>query len=146
MQRREFLIGLGAAAALASTTQAFADDKPASGASDMHPAMYAGVQRAAAHCVSAGDDCLRHCFGMLSMNDTSMMGCTKASYEMVAACNALATLAAANSPHVPALAKVVATICADCKKQCDKYPNIPECKACAETCANTISECEKLAA
>jgi len=146
MERREFLIGFGAAAALASTAQAFADEKASGGTSEIHPAMYAGLQGAAAQCATAGEDCLRHCFGMLSMNDTSMAGCMKATYDMVAACNALATLAAANSPHVPALAKTVASICADCKKQCEKFPNIAACKACAEACARTISECEKLSA
>lgn len=80
------------------------------------------------------------------MNDAGMAGRTKAAYDMAAACNALQSLAAANSPHVPASAKVAVTICADCRKECEKFPNIAECKACAEACANTINQCGKLGA
>ena len=59
---------------------------------------------------------------MLAMKDTSMAGCTNSSYQMIAACGALQTLAAVNSPHVPAFAKVVAQMCEDCQKECEKFP------------------------
>ena len=71
MERREFLIGLGAAAALAATAQANAEGMSSAGTAEMHAPMYASLQRASADCVSAGEGCLRHCFGMLSMNDAS---------------------------------------------------------------------------
>lgn len=146
MDRRNFLIGVGAAAALASTSAVYAENGPAPMIAGMHAPMYAALQRSAAHCMSAGEDCLRHCFGMLSMKDISMAGCIKTSYDMIAACNALQSLAAVNSSHVPALARVTADVCSDCQKQCEKFPDVPECKACAEACANTIDECHKLAA
>ncbi|MFZ3325552.1 MAG: hypothetical protein WA231_06475, partial [Methylocella sp.] len=50
-------------------------------------------------CVVTGNDCLRHCYGMFSMKDTSMAACANAAFQLVAACAALNTLAAVNSEH-----------------------------------------------
>lgn len=93
-----------------------------------------------------GDNCLRHCFGMLTMNDTSMAACTTAAFDTIAACRALATLASVNSTAVPALAKVVEDICLACKKECDKFPQYSECVAMGEACKACAAECRKAAA
>jgi Cys-rich four helix bundle protein (predicted Tat secretion target) len=146
MKRREFLVGLGAAAAVASASQVLAQGAGAPASSEMHPPKYMALEETSARCVATGDDCLRHCFGMLSMNDTSMAGCTKAAYDVIAGCGALHSLAAVNSPHTPALAKAVADMCTGCQKECEKFPNVPECKACGEACANCAQECMKVAA
>ena len=89
---------------------------------------------------------MRHCLGMLSMKDTSMAGCTNMAYQMIAGCSALRTLAAVNSPHVPAFGKVVAQMCADCQKECEKFPDVAECKACGDSCKTCAEECRKVAA
>jgi Cys-rich four helix bundle protein (predicted Tat secretion target) len=147
MQRREF-IAVGTAAAVASASQAFAQatGQPAGAAKmeDMHPALYKNLENATIECVSTGNDCLRHCFGMFAMKDTSMAECADAAFQLVAACNALASLAAVNSSHVGAFAKTVALICEDCKKQCDKFPKIAECVACGKACQKCADECRKV--
>ena len=112
----------------------------------MHPAKYKALEDSTSHCVSTGDACMRHCLGMLSMKDTSMAGCTNAAYQMMAACGALRTLAAVNSPYVPALAKVIAQVCADCQKECEKFPDVAECKACGDSCKTCAEECRKIGA
>jgi Cys-rich four helix bundle protein (predicted Tat secretion target) len=125
MERREFVTALGAAAAVMSVSQAFAkegDDAVSPPVKHMHPPKYKALMESAAKCVSTGNECLRHCFGMLSMNDASMADCTKASYDLVATCGALETMAAVNSTFTPALAKTVADVCMACKKECDKFP------------------------
>ena len=146
MQRREFIATMGATAAVVSATQAFAAQANAADAESMHPAKYKALEESTAHCVSTGEACMRHCLGMLSMKDTSMAGCTNASYQMTAACGALRALAAVNSPHVPALAKVVEQMCADCQKECEKFPDVAECKACGDSCKTCAEECRKVAA
>ena len=112
----------------------------------MHPPKYKALSDAAGKCVVDGDNCLRHCFGMLSMNDTSMAACTTTSFDLVAACRALETLAAVNSSAVPTLAKVVADICLACRKECDKFPQYVECKECGDSCKACADECHKVAA
>ena len=94
MDRREFIAAAGTAAALASASQAFAQagEEPM-----MHPPKYKALEEATAHCVATGNDCLRHCFGMYAMKDTSMAGCANTAFQLVAACAALQTLAAVNS-------------------------------------------------
>lgn len=143
MQRREF-IAVGTAAAVATATQAFAETDSAAKMEDMHPPLYKNLQNASIECVSMGNDCLRHCLGMFAMKDTSMAECADASLQLVAACDALASLAALNSSHTVALAKTVALICEDCKKQCDKFPKIAECVACGKACQKCADECRKV--
>ncbi len=144
MQRREFITVVGTAAAVAAASPAFAQaggEEPM-----MHPPKFKSLQEAAGHCVSTGEDCLRHCFGMLSMKDTSMASCTDAAYQVIAGCGALQTLAAVNSPHTGHFAKVVEMLCNDCAKECDKFPHIAECKACGDSCKKCAEECRKASA
>jgi Cys-rich four helix bundle protein (predicted Tat secretion target) len=144
MERREFMTTLGAAAAVLSAMPALAET--AMGVQHMHPPKYKALSDAAGKCVLEGDNCLRHCFGMLAMNDASMAACTTSSFDTIAACRALESLAAVNSSAVPALAKVVENICLACKKECDKFPQYAECKACGDACKACADECHKVAA
>ena len=144
MHRREFVAAMGGAAAVMSAAQAFT--ATANAAESMHPARYKDLGESTAHCVSTGEACMRHCLGMLAMKDASMAGCTDKSYQMVAACSALRTLAAVNSPHVPAFGKVVAQLCTDCQKECEKFPDVAECKACGDSCKACAEECRKVSA
>ena len=145
MERREFIAAMGAAAAAASVSSAFAEEG-AGAHVHHHPPMYKALSEAAGKCVVDGDSCLRHCFGMLSMNDTSMADCTKASFDVIAGCRALETLASVNSPHTAALAKAVEQMCAACKKECDKFPQYSECVAMGASCKTCGEECRKIAA
>jgi Cys-rich four helix bundle protein (predicted Tat secretion target) len=112
----------------------------------MHPPKYKALEEATAHCVATGNDCLRHCLGMYAMKDTSMAGCANSVVPLIAACSALQTLAAINSEHTGHFAKVVALVCRDCQKECEKFPKIAECKTCGESCKACAEECDKVAA
>jgi Cys-rich four helix bundle protein (predicted Tat secretion target) len=144
MDRREFVAAAGTVAAVASTSQAFA--QMAAEEPDMHPPQYKALEEATAHCVATGNDCLRHCLGMYKMKDTSMGGCADSVFQLVNACSALQALAAVNSAHTGHFAKVVEMICNDCKAECDKFPKITECKTCGESCKACAAECRKVAA
>jgi Cys-rich four helix bundle protein (predicted Tat secretion target) len=147
MLRREFMAAVGTTAAVVAAQHAFAQAPAAAPAAfepPMHPAQYKALEDVAGECVETGEDCLRHCFGMLAMKDTSMAACAEKVYELIAACRALRTLAAANSKHVPIFAKAVEQVCIDCKKECDKFPKIAECHACGAACAKCAEECRKL--
>ncbi len=141
MERREFMAAFGAAAVLAAADRAMAE-----GEHGMHPPKYKDLQDACGHCVATANDCLRHCLGMLAMKDYSMSGCINTSYQVVAACGALQALAAVNAAQVPAFAKATAEVCAACQKECEKYPDSPECKACAQSCKACGEACRKIAA
>jgi Cys-rich four helix bundle protein (predicted Tat secretion target) len=143
MERREFIAAVGAVAAAVSASSAFAEE---ASAVHHHPPKFKGLSEAAAKCVLDGDSCLRHCFGMLTMNDTSMAECTKAAFDVIAGCGALETLASVNSPHTAALAKAVAEMCVACKKECDKFPQYPECVDMGASCKACAEECHKIAA
>jgi len=144
MERREFIAAMGAAAAAASVTGAFAEET--AGAVHHHPPKYKALADAAGKCVVDGDSCLRHCFGMLSMKDTSMADCTTASFDTIAACRALETLASVNSPYTATFAKAVEAVCLACKKECDKFPQYSECVDMGKSCEACAAECRKAAA
>jgi Cys-rich four helix bundle protein (predicted Tat secretion target) len=147
MERRDFVTAFGALAAAAAASSAFAaGEDPHAGHKMAHGAKFKALLESSTKCASMGEDCLRHCFDMLAMNDASMGACTKATYDLVAACGALAKLAGTNSAFTPAFAKVVAEVCTACKKECDKFPAIAECKACGEACQACADECHKVSA
>jgi Cys-rich four helix bundle protein (predicted Tat secretion target) len=140
MERRDFITVAAAAAAIGVASQALAQG---AGGASMHPPKYKALEESSGRCVSTGNDCLRHCLGMLSMKDVSMAGCTDSAYQLVAACGALQTLAAVNSTHIAAFAKAVGEICAACQKECEKFPNIAECSACgarAKTAPRSVAK------
>ena len=142
MERRGFITIAATAAAVGAAGHAMAQGA----AKSMHPPKYKALEDSTAKCVATGNDCLRHCLGMVAMKDTSMAGCTESAYELVAACGALQTLAAVNSSHVPAFAKAVADICGACQGECDKFPNVAECVACGAACKACAGECHKVSA
>jgi Cys-rich four helix bundle protein (predicted Tat secretion target) len=146
MERRDFIAAMGAAAAAASVTSAFAEEAATGAHVHHHPPKYKALADAAGKCALDGDSCLRHCFGMLSMNDTSMAACTTAAFDVIAGCRALETLASVNSPHTPAMAKTVEAMCVACKKECDKFPQYSECVDMAASCKSCAEECRKAAA
>jgi Cys-rich four helix bundle protein (predicted Tat secretion target) len=140
MQRREFITAAGTiAAVVAAAGQASAQMDQAM----VHGPKYKSLAQLAGHCVGTGEDCLRHCFEMFSMKDTSMTACATSVSDLVTACRALEALASANSPFVPAFAVVVEKVCLDCKKKCDEYPKIAECVACADACVKCAEACRK---
>ncbi len=143
MERRELITVAAAAVALGSASQALAQG---AGGASMHPPKYKALEESSSRCVATGNDCLRHCLGMLAMKDVSMAACTDSAYQLVAACTALQSLAAVNSSHLPAFAKAVGEICTACQTECEKFPAIAECKACGDACKACAAECRKISA
>ena len=147
ISRRALLAGTAAFAVAASAPQAMAagqhhdhhDHHESSGG-------HADLVRAAGACEITGELCQAHCQSMLAKGDTSLADCSRSVHEMMAGCSALMKLAAVNSTHLPAMAKLCSRILEDCKTACDKHEKHDECKACAKACAACIEECNKVAA
>lgn len=140
MRRRELFT---AAASLAVAGATNAQSQPR----EMHPPKYKALEESTSKCVATGEDCLRHCLGMMSMKDTSMAACANSVVELVAACRALQTLASVNSTFTPAFAKDVAVVCTACEKECRKfYDKYTVCKACGDACKTCADDCHKVSA
>jgi Cys-rich four helix bundle protein (predicted Tat secretion target) len=141
MNRRQIL-EFGAAATLATVAGV------AIAAVDPHGAgsRYADLVAATSHCVTAGDACLTHCLTLLGEGDKELAGCAKTVRDTIAACSALRELAAADSPHVKDLARVVSSICGDCEAECRKHERHPVCKDCEKACHDCREVCDRAAA
>lgn len=145
MNRREVfelltVVGFATAGAAAS-----ADAPPALDRDAMTP-QYPALTAAASKCVGAGEACETHCLVMLGMGDKELAACARTARDTISACTALRELAAANSPHVAAFAKVVAVVCRSCKTECDKHEKHQVCRDCGEACAQCAKECDRVAA
>lgn len=145
MDRRELLKGAGALALAAMAGSAAAANKHehhqhGGGATNAKIIETAGV------CIEKGQVCLAHCLTLLGDGDKEMAGCAKSVNQMLAICGALQQLAAQQSKHLAATAKIAAKACKECEVECKKHADMHEvCKDCMEACAACRKECEALA-
>lgn len=149
MNRRELLLGATAMAAAATAGKVFAAEHDHSQMSMAHNHQSSRNEKliaAAADCVTKANNCLQHCLVLLGQGDTSMAACAQSSSQVIAMCNAVLQMAAAESKYLPQLAKVAMQVCKACEEECKKTEKHPECKACKESCAACYAECKKIAA
>ena len=99
---------------------------------------------AAGECQVAGEICQAHCQTMLATGDNSLAACAASVRDMMASCSSLMQMAASNSKHLPAMAKLCSQILQECKDECEKHPEHAECKACAQACDGCLKECKKV--
>lgn len=96
-------------------------------------------------CIKTGEACSHHCIQLIKGGDTSLGECLEVVDQMLPMCQALSTLASADSNHLYEFAQVCAAVCKDCEQECEVHADKhAECKACMESCAECIKECEKL--
>jgi len=159
MNRRELLTGAAAMLAAVTAGRAFAaeHDKMDMGDMDMgNMDMSHGHEHhkstrnqklidVASDCVLKAQICLQHCLVSMGNGEKELAACAKISSQTEAMCAALQQMAAAESKHLPQLAKVVMDVCKDCEDECKKFDKHPECKACGEACAACAKECKAIA-
>lgn len=145
MNRRELLLGAAAMTAAVTAGRAFAEDHSHHG---HHGTMKhdGKLMAAAADCVAKANLCLQHCIVLLGEGDKSMAACAQTSSQVIAMCNALLEMSAANSKYLPKLARLCMDVCKECEEECKKTEKHPECKACKESCIACYEECKKIAA
>lgn len=148
MNRREMLMGVAAAAATITAGRAFAESHEHMDHTHMaHDHASNPNQKlidAAADCVTKAQLCLSHCIVSMGKGETDLAACANSASQVEATCATLQKLAALNSKHLAAYAKVAMDICKDCEEECKKTEKHPECKACMEACAACYKECKKL--
>lgn len=138
ISRREMLLGIGAAAAVAYSGTAFAA-KPGHDHSK-HTAQLPGLLNATNDCLDKGQRCIAHCLVSFQEGDLELADCASKVHEMQAICGAFSYLLAANSKYVRAYVDVCAKVCKDCEKECLKHEKHIECKACADACAEVVEQ------
>ncbi len=144
MNRRHFLAAAGTVTAVAAASKAVAAEMDHSHHHGASPNTM--LVMTSAHCVMAGEACLQHCLDTFIGGDTTLAVCAKKVTDLISVCRSLQELAAANSTHVKALAKVTLAVCLDCEKECRKHEKHATCKACADACLDCAAECRKLGA
>ena len=147
LSRRDALLGATSLGLAAVASPALADTAHEHAAPAANPATrHRSLVLTALECVGIGQMCLQHCFQQFAAGDTSLAVCAMRNQEMLAACQALATLAAASSAQLTDFAQVCSAIYKACEDECRKHHHHAICIETAEACAKTIAECEKLTA
>jgi Cys-rich four helix bundle protein (predicted Tat secretion target) len=144
LQRRSFMATLGLSA-LATATDAAPESRPTPSQAPVQRTGYKELADASGLCLSAAEACLRRAFKQVASKDGALTDCASASADVIAACAALLALAAANAPFAAGFARTVADVCVACKKDCERFPQIPECVALSAACANCAAACRKAA-
>ena len=141
LSRREVLLGMGAAAAVAySGTAASAKHEHGKHDHSKHAPQLPDVLDATNSCVDKGQRCIAHCLVAFQEGDLTLADCARKVHEMQAVCTAFSYLLTANSGYSKAYASICAQVCQDCEKECRKHEDHIECKACAEACADLVDQ------
>jgi len=99
------------------------------------------------NCVGWGQQCQKHIMSLFTSGDTSLALCSLRIQDMITVCNALASLAAAESDYLKPLASVCIPVCEACEKECRKHEQKHAiCKETADACAKVVTACKKLVA
>jgi Cys-rich four helix bundle protein (predicted Tat secretion target) len=138
ISRRDMLVGMGAAAAMAYAGQA-TSAAPEHDHSK-HSAQLPGLLDAVNDCVDKGQRCITHCLVSFKEGDLELADCAAKVHEMEAVCRAFSYLVTANSSYVKAYAGICEQVCKDCEKECLKHEEHVECKACADACSATVDQ------
>lgn len=142
INRRDVLV---AATAGVISTAVLAQSAQAEEAHNHGGNPYQDVIDASLHCVKTGEACIAHCLESFKAGDTSLAMCAATVQEMLSMCNSLSSLASLDSKHLKDLARVCASVCADCEKECRKHADHHDtCKACADSCLNCIKHCKAI--
>jgi Cys-rich four helix bundle protein (predicted Tat secretion target) len=99
-----------------------------------------------ADCVMKGRECVSHCLELIKGGDLTVVDCARSVQELIAACDALHSLAVVKSKHLVAFARATRAVCVACEIECRKHADKhAECKACMESCSACIKDIDKLA-
>ena len=132
------------AAAAVTTLPGLASDAAAVAAPDSAP--NAALVRVALECAGTGELCLHHCFTEFAKGQTMLAQCAARVGEMVPVCRTLASLAALESSHLKAYAKICIDVCQACEDECRKHAaHAAICGQCADACAKVIAALKALA-
>lgn len=106
----------------------------------------AALVRVALECSGTGELCLHHCFTEFAKGQTMLAQCAARVGEMVPVCKTLASLAALESSHLKAYAKICIDVCQACEDECRKHAgHAAICGQCADACARVITALKALA-
>lgn len=141
MERRKLI--LGSVATLAATATSRRWGSVFGGATAFAATTNGKIIATSGLCVDTGLVCITLCRKELAKGNKVMADCLATVYDMVAACESLRKLAANESPHLGAYARVCEKILADCAKSCEKHAkHMPECDACMKACQECIEACK----
>jgi len=106
----------------------------------------AALVRVTLECAGTGELCLHHCLAEFAKGQTMRAQCAARVAEMVPVCQALASLAALESSHLKAYAKICIDVCQSCEDECRKHTvHAAICGQCADACAKVIAALKALA-
>jgi Cys-rich four helix bundle protein (predicted Tat secretion target) len=136
ISRRNVLLGMGTAAAMAFGSSASAATKGHD--HSKHSTQLTDLMDAVNACNDKGRRCIAHCMVSFTEGDVELADCASKVQEMLSVCGGFSYLVASNSSYIKDYARVCEKVCADCAKECKKHEKHIECDACAKACDDII--------
>jgi len=144
IDRKEFLVA--STGLVASAMVSGLNASPNEHAHHHADAKYGALIASAVDCLAKAEICANHCIASLKQKDLSLVDCLDEVREMLPLCSTLSTLAAYESKHLAAFARICISACGECMKECNKHAKTHKtCADCAEACKACIAECKKVA-
>jgi len=140
ISRRDMLFAMSAAATMAYTGSALAEDEHKHHVHDhsKHSTQLTDLMDAVNTCGDKGRRCIAHCLVSFTEGDTELAECASKAQEMLSICGGFEYLVASNSTYIKEYATICAKVCEDCAKVCRKHDKHIECDACAKACDDVV--------
>ncbi|MCR9141846.1 MAG: Csp1 family four helix bundle copper storage protein [bacterium] len=141
LSRKELIerMGVGAAVLMVGPLCSEPENEHEHGHGGPHEHSGSGLAGIAGDTASIGKECLSHCIDQLAKGDKTMTDCAHSVRDMITACTALSSFAAANSEYLKSYLPVCKKICADCREECLKHAKHHAiCKSCADACERCL--------
>jgi Cys-rich four helix bundle protein (predicted Tat secretion target) len=103
-------------------------------------------------CIAKGELCQAHCQTQLGTGDKDFAHCMATVTDMLAVCNATASLVARQSARAKDQVTACAAVCKDCSAACAEHKAHfahgmhVECKACMDSCDACVAACQSFLA
>lgn len=145
------MVALAAVIGLTAWGHSPADDsKPKATAGDQKGKMDAHHSAACAkvcgECMLECEMMFHHCYKLVAEGKVDHAKPMRVALDCSELCTASAKLCARNSELAPAACTATAVGCELCATHCDKFPHMPEMKACAAKCRECAKSCREMVA
>ena len=144
--RREFgVASLSAMAFAALEGSVLAQERQnASGPHAENHEMLQACAKACSDCQRACDMCATHCAQLLASGKKEHLTTLATCQDCADFCVAAAQIVARGGPFAALICESCATACAQCGKECEKFPDDKHMKICAEECRKCEKACREM--
>ena len=137
-------IALGGFATEAQTQEKTAAGKSTAAEHSHEHVMMMSCAQACSDCQRACDRCATHCAHMLQEGKKAHFATLSSCQDCATVCAAAAQIVARGGPFSNMICTTCADACGRCAKECEKFPEDVQMKACGQECRKCEKACREM--